>query len=88
MKVEEARAFEGQFGVIKGRGEKHDYPMILYGTVTKVESRYLLFETTGDELALFRLSKVTSFTPKVRRHRIKKLPLGPMVKPKDILKKL
>lgn len=85
MKVEEARAFEGQFGVIKGRGEKHDYPMILYGTVTKVESRYLLFETTGDELALFNLRKVINFTPKVRRHRIRKLPLGPLVKPKNIL---
>jgi hypothetical protein len=84
MTAEEARKIEGQFGVIEGRGEKHDYPMILYGTVTKVESRYLLFETTGDELALFNLRKVIAFTPKVRRHRLKKLPLGPRVKPKNI----
>lgn len=84
MTADEARAFEGQFGVIEAREDKQNYPHTLYGEVKKVDSYYLLFESTGEQLVLFSLRKIKNFTPKVRRHRLKKLPLGPRVKPKNI----
>ena len=74
MIADEARATEGKFGRLEAKEDKQNYPHILYGEVKKVDSYYLLFETTGDELVLFSLRKIKEFTPVIRRHRLPKLP--------------
>lgn len=73
MTAEEGRVCEGRFGKLEAKEDKQNYPHILYGEVKKVDSYYMLFETTGDELVLFSLRKVKSFSPAVRRHRLPKL---------------
>jgi len=74
MIADEARLTEGKFGRLEAKEDKQNYPHILYGEVKKVDSYYLLFETTGDELVLFSLRRVKSFTPTIKRHRLPKLP--------------
>lgn len=74
MTADEARRLEGQFGLIEAREDKQNYPHSLYGEVKKVDSYWLLFESTGEQLVLFSLRKIKNFTPVVRRHRLPKLP--------------
>lgn len=73
MTADDARTAEGLFGKLEAKEDKQGYPHILYGEVKKVDSYYLLFETTGEQLLMFSLRKVKSFTPAVRRHRLPKL---------------
>ena len=72
MTVEEARRIEGLFGRIEGFGERRNYPLSLYGRITIVDSYWLLFETTEDELVMFSLRKVSNFSPRRRMFYIKK----------------
>ena len=61
MTADEGRKIEGLFGCLTGRDRKANYPHTVYGTVVKVDSRWLMFETTGDVLLLFSLQKINSF---------------------------
>ena len=69
MTADEARLVEGKFGKLTGIDRKVGYPHIVYGTIVKVDSYWLLFETTGDVLLLFSLRKAT-FVPVARKCRI------------------
>lgn len=73
MTADEARLVEGKFGKLTGTDRKAGYPHVLYGTIVKVDSYWLLFETTGDVLLLFSLRKAT-FTPVARKCRIYFIP--------------
>jgi hypothetical protein len=72
MTVEDARRIEGLFGRIEGFGERRNYPLSLYGKITIVDSYWLLFETTENELVMFSLRKVSNFSPRRRMFYIKK----------------
>ncbi len=74
MTADRAREVEGQYGRIEAQGDKHNYPVTLYGTVVKVDSYWLYFNVMDEEPALFSLRKIKEFTPMVRRHRLPKLP--------------
>ena len=69
MTADEARLVEGKFGRLVGIDRKAGYPQSVCGTIVKVDSYWLLFETTGDMLLLFSLRKA-SFTPLARKCRI------------------
>ena len=69
MTADEARNFENVFGRLVGIDRKAGYPHILYGTIVKVDSYWLMFETTGEVLLLFSLRKAT-FTPLARKSKI------------------
>ena len=66
MTADEARLVEGKFGKLTGIDRKAGYPHTLYGTIVKVDSYWLLFETTGEVLLLFSLRKAT-FEPVARK---------------------
>jgi len=71
MTADEARKIEGMFGCIQGTEDKKNYPVTLYGTVVKSDGYWLLFESTEDELGLFSLRKVQSFTARAKKRYLK-----------------
>lgn len=73
MTADEGKILCGKFGRLTGIDRKAGYPHVLYGTIVKVDSYWLLFETTGDVLLLFSLRKAT-FTPVARKCRIYFIP--------------
>ena len=73
MTADYARQIEGKFGRLTGIDRKAGYPHTVYGTVVKVDSYWLLFETTGEVLILFSLRRA-DFTPLARRSKLYFLP--------------
>ncbi len=71
MTADEARKIEGMFGRIEARGDKLNYPIVLYGTIVKSDSYYLLFETYEDELTMFSLRKVLCFSARAKKRYLK-----------------
>ena len=74
MTAEEARSIEGMFGCIEGKGDRNNYPVKLYGTILKVDSYWLLFNSMDEELMMFSLRKISKFAARVRGKRILRVP--------------
>ncbi len=79
MTADEARKIEGMFGRVEARGDKRNYPVVVYGKVVKSDSYWLLFETTEDELMLFSLRKIECFSARAKKRYLKliKVPSNP-----------
>jgi len=72
MTVDDARRIEGAFGRIEAREDKCNYPISIYGKIVIVDSYWMIFENTANELVMFSLRKVSNFSPRRRMFYIKK----------------